>query len=269
MFKKLLIATLAVVVGIGLVSGTQLGRHLWFKLNKVNEWAKQQIPLSEEIERLKMEVNNLKQEDAHYFNQVAQQMAQVDDLKAKVNKGRAALAKQEAFIKEMRQALADENAEFVVKGARRFSRSEVEADVRREAIQFLADEKLLKADEENLAILKETLATNKAKLDGLALRRKEMEATVLQLERELAQLRLREQNNLTIDDGRYGRVGKEIEEARKRLAVEKAKGELKGEAQAGSIRSQIERQAETKKQDQVIEERFGKIETSKKLAAEN
>jgi len=265
MFKKLLIATLAVVVGVGLVSGTRLGSHLRMKWTKATEWAKQQIPLSEEIDRLKMEVANLQQDDNHYFDLVARQKVQVATLKAKVNKNRTALAKQESFIKEMRQALADENAKFVVYDGERFPRARVEADVRREALQFLAEEKLVKADEENLTILEETLAANKAKLDGLALRRKEMEATVLQLERELAQLRLKEQNNVTIDDGRYGRVTKEIEEVQKRFAVEKAKSDLKGESQSGSIRAQIERKTATQKVDQAIEERFGKVETSKKL----
>jgi outer membrane murein-binding lipoprotein Lpp len=269
MFKKLLIATLAVVVGIGLVSGTQFGRHLWFKLNKVNEWAKQQIPLSEEIERLKMEVNNLKQDDAHYFNLVAQQKVQVDELKGKVNKSRVALAKQEAFIKEMRQGLADANAKFVVYAGDRYPRAQVEAEVRNEGRRFLADEKLLKADEEILATLEETLAANKAKLDGLALRRKGMEARIGHLERKLAQLRLKEQNNIRIDDGRYGRVDKEIEELDKRFAVEEAKSELKGEAQGGSIRAQAERKAEAQKEEEALEKRFGPVETPKKLAAEN
>jgi len=212
-----------------------------------------------------MEVANLKQADDHYYDLVARQQVQVAELRGKVTKARAGLAKQESFIKEMRQALSDENARFVVYSGERFPRSRVEADVRREALQFLAEEKLVKADEENLTILEETLTANKAKLDGLALRRKEMQTTVLQLERELAQLRLREQNNITIDDGRYGRVGKEIDELSKRLAVQKAKSELKGDAQAGSIRAQTERKAETQKADQAIEERFGKIETSKKL----
>jgi outer membrane murein-binding lipoprotein Lpp len=265
MFKKLLIATLAVVVGVGVVSGTRLGSHLRMKWNKAAEWAKQQVPLSEEIDRLKMEVANLKQDDNHYFDLVARQKVQVDELKGRVNKARTALAKQESFIKEMRLALADENAKFVVYSGDRYPRARVEADVRTEALRFIADEKLLKADEENLSILEETLTANKAKLDGLALRRKEMEATVLQLEREMAQLRLKEQNNITIDDGRYGRVGKEIEEAQKRFSLEKAKSELKGEAQSGSIRAQAERKAATQKVDQTIEERFGKIETSKKL----
>jgi len=265
MFKKLLIATLAVVVGVGVVSGTRLGSHLRLKWNKATEWAKQQVPLSEEIERLKMEVSNLSQEDERYFDQVARQQRQVVTLKAKVTKARTALAKQEAFIKEMRQALTNEENKFVAYNGTRYPRNTVEAEVRSEALRFMADEKLVKADEENLSILEETLLANKAKLDGLSLRRKEMEATLLILERELAQQRLKEQSNIVIDDGRYGRVNKEIDEVKERFALQKAKTELRGEVQKGSIRAQAEQKAETQKQDQAINERFGPIETNKKL----
>jgi len=262
MFKKLLIATLAVVVGVGVVSGTRLGSHLRLKWQKAGEWAKQQVPLSEEIERLKMEVSNLSQEDERYFDQVARQQRQVAKLKEKVTKARVALGTQEAYIKQMRSALADNN-EFVVYAGTRHPRKIVETDVRNEALRFMADERLVKADEENLTILEETLAANKSKLDGLTLRRKEMEATLLVLERELAQQKLKEQSSLVVDDGRYGRVNKEIEEVRERFALLKAKTELRGEVQRGSIRAQAEQKAEAQKQDQAIEERFGKLDNKK------
>lgn len=265
MFKKLLIAALAVVVGVGVVSGTRLGSHLRLKWAKAEEWAKSQVPLEQEIERLKMEVANLKQADDCYFDKVARQERQVVKLRDKVSKSRQALAKQETYIKDMRQALA-ENNQFVVYKGERYDRKFAEADVRTEAIRFIADEKVVKADEENLTILEETLTANKAKLSGLAVQRKEMEAQLLVLERELAQQRLKEQSNLVVEDGRYGKVSKEIEELRERFSVLKTKADLRGEAQRGSIRAQEERKAEAQKVDQAIEERFGKLETSKKVA---
>jgi len=183
-----------------------------------------------------------------------------------VNKSREALARQETYIKDMRQALAN-NAQFVVYKGERYDRKLAEADVRTEALRFLADEKIVKADEENLTILEETLTANKAKLANLVVQRKEMQAQLLVLERELAQQRLREQTStLVVEDGRYGKVNKEIEELRERFSVLKTKAELRGEAQRGSIRAQEERKAETQKVDQAIEERFGKLETSKKTA---
>jgi len=213
-----------------------------------------------------MEVANLNQADECYYDKVARQEQQVVKLRNKVNKSREALARQETYIKDMRQALAN-NAQFVVYKGERYDRKLAEADVRTEALRFLADEKIVKADEENLTILEETLTANKAKLANLVVQRKEMQAQLLVLERELAQQRLREQTStLVVEDGRYGKVNKEIEELRERFSVLKTKAELRGEAQRGSIRAQEERKAETQKVDQAIEERFGKLETSKKTA---
>jgi len=264
MFKKLFIAVLAVVVGVGVVSGTRLGSHLRLKWHKATAYINEQVPLESEIERLKMEVVNLKQADERYFDQVARQERQVVRLREKVGKARQALTAQETYIKQMRLALAEPD-QFVVYKGERYERKQVEGDVRNEAVRFIADEKLVKADQENLNILEETLSANKAKLGGLAVQRKEMEAQLLILERELAQQRLKEQTSVLVDDGRYGKVNKEIEELRERFALIKTKSELKGEAQKGSIRAHEERKAEAQKLDQAIEERFGKIETGKKV----
>jgi len=263
MFKKLFIAVLAVVVGVGVVSGTRLGSHLRLQWKKTCAAIQEQVPLESEIERLKMEVANLKQADERYFDQVARQERQVVRLRDKVSKARQALTSQETYIKSMRLALA-EDGQFVTYKNERYERKQVEADVRNEAVRFMADEKLVKADQENLNILEETLAANKAKLGGLAVQRKEMEAQLLILERELAQQRLKEQSSVLVDDGRYGKVNKEIEELRERFALLKTKAELRGEAQKGSIRAQEERKAEAQKLDQAIEERFGKIEANRK-----
>jgi peptidoglycan hydrolase CwlO-like protein len=227
MFKKLLITAIAVAVGVGVVSGTRLGSHMRLRWAKAQDWVQAQVPLESEIERLKMEVANLSREDDCYYDRVARQKREVVKLRAKVTKARESLTVQESFIKSLRQVLAEEG-QFVVYNGTRYDRKRVESDIRSEATRFLADEKIVKADEDNLTILEETLAANKAKLDGLALRRKEMEATLLVLERELAQQRLKEESKLIVDDGRYGKVSKEIEEARERFELRKTKSELRG-----------------------------------------
>jgi len=258
MCKKLLIAAIAIAVGVGVVSGTRLGSLLRLKWGQVQQHAKDSVPLEMEIERLKMEVANLSREDDRYYDQVARQKMQVKKLREKVSHSREALAARETEIKGMRQALTLEG-EFVVYNGTRYDRKDVEQQVRLDAAKFLADEKIVQADEGNLKILEETLGANKSKLDGLALRRKEMEAQLLVLERELAQQRLKEQSNLVVDDGRYGRLSKEIEEARERLDLQKTKSELRGDAGTGPVRATEEKKAKEQKLDKAIEERFGPV----------
>lgn len=267
MFKKMLIAALAVVVGVGLVSGTRLGSHLRYKFGKVCEYAKEQVPLEAEIERLKMEVANLSREDNRYIDPTARQVLQVTELQRKVEKAKIKLDAQKEFITALRTALVNDAEYVVFNGARtKKDRKQIESELRSEALVFLADEKLLQADEENLQILKETLAANKAKLDGLALKRKEMEAQLLVLEKELAQQRLKEQGKLVIEDCRYGQVSKDIEELKERVELRKQKNELRTQAKHGTIRAELEKQVEAQKADKAIEERFGKLEASKPSA---
>jgi len=265
MGKKLLIAAIAIAVGVGVVSGTRLGSHIRLKLNKAQQWAQEQVPLASEIERLKMEVANLSREDDRYYDQVARQKLEVKKLQAKVEAARAGLVTREAFIKDLRTALAKEG-EFVAFHGERYSRQEAEDNARREARSFIVDEKIVKADEDNLRILEDTLAANKAKLDSLALTRKEMEAQLLVLERELAQQKLKEQSNMVVDDSRYTKLNKEIEEARERLELQRTKGELRGESNKGSIRLQQEKKAQQQKEDKEVEQRFGPL-SGKKLSS--
>ncbi len=52
MFKKVLIATVAVVFGLAVVKGTWLGSHLCLKWKNATAWAKKQVKPETEIERL-------------------------------------------------------------------------------------------------------------------------------------------------------------------------------------------------------------------------
>jgi len=266
MCKKLLIAAIAIAVGVGVVSGTRLGSHIRLKWNRAQQWAQEQVPLESEIERLKMEVANLRHEDIGYYDKVAKQTMQVKSLRARVNKNRNSLTLRETEIKTLRQALSEDNAVVVYNGTN-YSRQDAETEVRIEATRFLADEKIVQADEDNLKILEQTLAANKSKLDGLELKRKEMEAQLLVLERELAQQRLKEQTSLLVDDSRYNKVGKQIEEARERLELARTRGELRGDTAKGPIRLQEEKKAQEQKLEKAIEDRFGKISEPKKVTS--
>jgi phage shock protein A len=262
MFKKLLIAALAVFVGVAVLSGTRWGSFMRFNLHKAQDWAKDQVPLQAEIDRLKFEVRNLAQEDERYYDQLARQKMKVEELKKKVDAGRKALTKREDFVKDLRQALTQEG-DFVVFHDGRQPRTRVETEYRSEALNFLADEKVLKADEANLAVLQKTLAANEAEVAKLKLQRKEMEAQLNILESELAQQRLEEQNRRITDDGRQGNVAKQIKELTDRFSREKIKAEYRNKPQTGSLRDEEEAKARDEQQKAAIDARFGPVDPAK------
>lgn len=263
MCKKLLIAALAVVVGVGVVSSTRLGSHIRLWWNKGSNWAKQQVPPETEIERLRMELSRLSSLDERYYDQVARQKRDVAKMRTKMNKDKDSLAKLEGEIKAMRTSLVDE-AEFVVYNGSRYSRKDVEAQIREDARRFLTDEASFKADEEHLSELEKTLSVNEQKLKDLELTRKKMAVRLVQLEKELAQeRRLQTQGEMVLDDSQYAKVNKEIEELEGRIESMKIKRDLRGQSTRGPIRAKEEAKEEQKKLDRLIEERFGKSEIKK------
>jgi len=257
MCKKLLIAALAVVIGVGVVSGTRLGSHFRLWYNKSSTWAKNQVPPETEIERLRMELDQLSKLDERYYDQVARQKREVKKLRDKLTKEQGALVKLEGEIKAMRQA-ASEESEFVVYNGSRYARKDVQDQVREDVRKFLGDEAGVKADEEHLKELEKTLGINEGKLKDLDLVRKKMSVKLRTLEKELAQeRRLQTQGQMTLDDSHYSKLNKEIEELENRIEDMKTKRELRGQSTRGSIRAQEEVKEEQKKLDKLAEDRFG------------
>jgi len=257
MCKKLLIAALAVVIGVGVVSGTRLGSHFRLWWTQSSTWAKNQVPPETEVERLRMELARLGQLDDRYYDQVARQQREVRKLRDKVTKDQASLAKLEGEIKAMRLASAEER-ELVSFNGREYRRVEVQEQIREDAQRFFADEAAVKADEAHLKELEKTLSINQGKLKDLDLVRKNFSVKLRTLEKELAQeRRLQTQNNMVLDDSQYSRLNKEIEELENRIEDMKTKRELRGQSTRGPVRAQMEAQEQLKKQEKQIEERFG------------
>jgi len=261
MCKKLMIAALAVVVGVGVVSSTRLGSHIRLWWNKSSAWAQQQVPPETEIERLKMELDNLTRLDDRYYDQVARQKREVQKLEAKVKTDRTAMAKREAELKEMRLVLTSKDDKAVFHG---FTKDKVQEQFNVDFKQFLADEEGVKADEQNLEELRGTLRENEKKLQDLGITRTKMKVRLQTLAKELArERRLQTQNNLALDDSHYSAVNQQINELEDRIEQMKIKRDMKGQSTRGPIRAHLEAQEEAKKLEQAAQERFGETDSKK------
>jgi len=261
MCKKLLIAALAVVVGVGVVSSTRLGSHIRLWWNKAGDSISRQIPPETEIERLKMELDGLTRLDDRYYDQVARQKREVQKLEAKVKTDRAALAKRETELREMRLVLTSKDDKAVFHG---FAKDKVQEQFNIDFKQFLADEEGVKADEQNLDELRGTLQENEKKLHELSITRTKMKVRLQTLAKELArERRLQAQSNLAFDDGHYSAVNQQINELEDRIEQMKIKRDMKGQSTRGPIRAHLEAQEEAKKLEQAAQERFGETDSKK------
>jgi peptidoglycan hydrolase CwlO-like protein len=259
MCKKLLIAAVAVVVGLVVIRGTRLAGILRVKWNDARNWAKSQVKPETELERLRAELRDLARKDDQHFDLVAQQEVKVEKLEHKVAALKASMTKTEADLRKLRADLKDGTAEVVFLDGVRYTREEGQQKLRLDFISFQAREEELKTEQERLKAFKETLTANKRKLRNLSVARKEMEAELNRLETALARERAAqiEQNNLALDDSGYSRVRQDISSLRDRIAVMRKTRELKGEALGQPARTAQDRERDAKI-DKAIEARLGK-----------
>jgi septal ring factor EnvC (AmiA/AmiB activator) len=256
MFKKVLIATLAVVFGLAVVKGTWLGSHLCLKFNNARQWIQKQVPPEQEIARLRMELDNLGREDEKHFDTVARQMGEVKKLERHVEAIKKDLGKREVSIREMRDALVGANEKVTFNG-NHYDRSDLLEQVRLDARTFQADEETLKSKEEKLKAMKRNLAINLKKLNDLKVVRQQMATELSKLETALAEERQAQaQSNSTLDDASYQRIRKDMDSVRDKIEFLKNKRELKGEASNGPVRINEKQRVEDAKLDKYLETRF-------------
>jgi chromosome segregation ATPase len=266
MGKKLLIAALAVVVGVSVVSGTRLGSHFRLWYNKSSTWANQQVAPETEIDRLKMELDNLARLDDRYFDQVTRQKLDVAKVEKKLKKDQADLATLSGDLKSMRVALKGE-AELVVYNEQQYPRDKVQEQFNLDFKHFLTKEEGVKADEQHLDALKTTLKESQQKVQELATVRGKMKVRLQTLAAKLErERRLQNQGSVSIDDSRYSAINKQLDELEDRIDSMEIKRDIKGNSGKGPIRVQEEAREEQKKLDKLAEERFGTKPSTKALS---
>jgi chromosome segregation ATPase len=257
MFKKVLIATLAVVFGLAVIKGTWIGSHFRLNCGKVRAWVNDRIPPEQEIARLRMEIDNLSKNDEEYYDKVAKQKVEVSKLERAVETLKKDLGKRETSIRAMRESLTGTGEHVNFNGAR-YERTSLLDQVRLDARAFQADENTLRAKEDKLKAMKRNLSINLEKLNKLKIVRQQMSTDLQNLETALAEERQAQaQADSTLDDAAYQRIRKDMDSIRDKIELFKTKRELKGEANNGPVRVNEKQRAEDAKIDKFLETRFG------------
>ena len=250
MCKKVLIAALAVVVGLAVVKGTWIGSHLRLKCSNARHWMEAQVPPEQEIARLRMELVNLAKEDDKHFDKVARMIIDVENREKKLAEVRTNLAREEVRIRKLKSELTD-GAEFVVSEGVRVYRS----DLRNSAIAFKNAEENLKSKEASLEAKKRHLALERKKLAEMRNKRDEMATDLQKLETALAEERQTQAaSESTIDDSGYRQIRKDMDSVRDRINILKKKRELRGEFQPATETTKPSEQ--DVKADKYLETRF-------------
>jgi len=250
MWKKVVIAALAVVVGLAVVKGTWLGSHLRLSACKARKWVETNVPPEQEIARLRMEVQNLKKDDDKHVDKVARLAVEIEKAERDLASVKANLAREEGRLRDVRKELGDST--FVVFQGQRYSRD----DLRAEALAFKTAEETVKSREESLQAKRRILNLEKKKLYELQTVRNQMGADLTRLEAALAEEQhAQAASESSIDDSNYRAIRKDMEGVRERIEILKKKRELRGEMRLPEV-SDRQKQQNTEA-DRFLEARFG------------
>lgn len=228
MFRKFVIGVLVAVVGLYAVSHTKIGRRVssiaCTAVKQVGDKLEDQIPIEDELARLKDEVARLDPDYAKLRRQAAQEQVTVEGLSEDVSALEASLQKQKNEIDRLRTELKA-NATTIVYNGREASRSEVT-----DQLTGLLD--TLETTQLNLETKKEQKITREAirdaKLDDLRAVGKakdEMTRQIAKAEAELARIRLQQTQAQTpsqFDNSRLADIKDSLNKVRTRIKVEQA-----------------------------------------------
>ncbi|HZY85984.1 MAG TPA: hypothetical protein VFE78_14220, partial [Gemmataceae bacterium] len=132
MLKKLLIAVVAVAVGLTVVRSTKLGSLMRVKWHDAAAWCNKQIPVETEIARLRDEISRLGNDSKTHYSAIAEEMVKLDNLKREISEGETKLAQQKKKVTAFRDALAEGGNKLVSINDEKYPRVRVEKQLARD-----------------------------------------------------------------------------------------------------------------------------------------
>jgi len=230
MIKKLLIAAVAVVVGLAVVtSPTWVGSLLRTKVKNATAFLKHQVTPETQIEMLRNDLARLTPELKKHFSDLAQEMVTVETLRKDVVALEAKLVAKKKDILALKEDVASDR-EFVTYGDRRYTKAQVKRQLAREFEGYKAAEDNLKAKRDLLTQKEEGLSTAREQLKAMQDARETLQSELARLEAEIKKVRVAQtRSKFHLDDSALSRVKAGVEELKKRIDVEKKRLELEAE----------------------------------------
>jgi len=266
MLKKLLIAAVAVLVGLTVItSPTWVGSLVRTKLKDARTWVRHQVPPETEIQRLRDEVARLSSVSKKHFSDLAEETVAVDRLRQDVSTLEANLAQKKKNILVLREDLGSPE-QFVSYGERRYSKDEVKRQLARDFEAYQVAEENLKAKRGLLEAKEAGLAAAREQMKAMQDTRQLLEDKLARLEAEIKRVRVAQtRSQFSLDDSSLSRVKEDVAALEDRVKV--AQTELKLRAEYSEAPIPLAERVQEKDLLKDIDAKFGKAE-GQKVAAE-
>jgi len=230
MLKKLLIAAVAVLVGLTVVaSDTWVGSLLRTKIKNAKTFCRQQVPVETEIERLRDEVARLGTVSKKHFSDLAEETVAVETLRKDIATLEGNLARQKKNVLALKEDLAS-STEAIKYGDRTYSRDQVKGQLARDFEAYKTAEENLKAKRSLLEAKEASLNAAREQMKALQDARVTLEDKLARLEAEIKKVRVAQtKSKFQLDDGELSRVKADVAALENRIKVEQKKLEIQAE----------------------------------------
>jgi len=233
MFKKVLIAVLAVVVVLTGVSMTRLGsRWISHVRQRANRWAEKQITPEMEIAHLRTKVAQLKAEEARVDNEISDRNLDLQKRENAVEPDKKALVAADKRLRELRPAIHEakqSNRQAVTFNGNEYTLAQAEDQIAKDWAFVKTTEPLVKSQEQYIEKLRGAIVRQREKREELRRLRTDMLTQLQDLENQLVELRQKQALEGAVDGTAHARVQHEINTLKNKMkSMEGASGRDKG-----------------------------------------
>jgi hypothetical protein len=223
MLKKLVIAAVAVVVGMAVLHSTRLGSHVKVWWQEAKAVVERQVPPEQRLKVLQVEIDKIDKEIRNNISKIAERQVNCDSLEKDVVALRGTVNGNREEVADLAKAL-DAKVEFVNFNGESFNRKAATHKLDLAVSTFKARKNELERKEQLLAERKKGLDIANQRITEMKAQRDQLTATVAELQTRIEMARLNHMaDKLDIDDSQVGRCNalvKEIEQSLDRQTKE-------------------------------------------------
>lgn len=229
MLKKVLIGAAALMTLGTFVFGRDAISYASTWGKSIRSAVKSEVPLEFEIDRARVEVENLVPDIRDMMHVIASAQVDIEHKAKEVGRRHDAVGSQKKALMTLRSDLGTGRSEFVY-ASRTYTANEVRKDLEKRFKQFKVAESSLESDRQILLAWEKTMKANQEKLDTMLTAKQDLEVQLEQLEARLRSVEAVEATaTLEFDDSRLARAKKLIVELNKQLDVREREANLEGQ----------------------------------------
>jgi len=230
MCRKVLIAAVAVVVGLFLVKKTELGglMNVWWKDARAS--LERQVPPEVQIKQLRDEIEQIDKDIQKNLGRLAKQEADYEALERQVTALRGRQEERKKDIRAMMEKLQDPRTERISFNGHKYRPSELTHQLQRTVSLHETTKERMKGMETLLQSKKRTLEVSRQRIHEIFTQKEELSTLVAKLETQVEILKLKQtESAVQLDDSHLGRCKDLVSKIERRLTEDEKLAALQAE----------------------------------------